>query len=141
MLMLVSRCQNVKYFINISCIILYKCFCLCVLHICLIRTPYIEIDRLMDSSDSVCRISASGKKRKNTFQPRGEFSSRRWHCVLSQHLQIGANDIANPADFGVAVDFVYAGFFLAKTILQGFDCNVESGFVSKFETVGDGFSG
>jgi len=43
----------------------------------------------------------------------------RYSCSSrgSQCLHIGANDIANPADFGVAVDFAYVGFLLAKTIL------------------------
>ena len=36
---------------------------------------------------------------------------------LTQRLHVWANNIANPADFGVAVDFVDAGFSLAKTIL------------------------
>jgi len=62
-------------------------------------------------------------------------------CVQSQCLYIGANDITNPANFGVAVDFVDAGLFLVKTILQGFDCDIESDFVPKFETVGDGLRG
>jgi len=35
----------------------------------------------------------------------------------SQCLHVGANDVANPADFGVAVDFIDAGLFLAKRIL------------------------
>ena len=33
------------------------------------------------------------------------------------------------------------GLFLAKTFLWSFDCNVESDFVPKFETVGDGLRG
>ena len=37
--------------------------------------------------------------------------------ALSQRLHVGTNDIANTADFGVAVDFIDAGLFLAKTIL------------------------
>jgi hypothetical protein len=37
--------------------------------------------------------------------------------ALSQRLHVGANDIANTADFGVAVDFIDASFFLAKTIV------------------------
>ena len=61
--------------------------------------------------------------------------------ALSQRLHVGANDIADPADFGVAVDFVYTGFFLAKTILQGFNCDIESDFVPKLETVGNGLRG
>jgi hypothetical protein len=71
----------------------------------------------MDSSDSVCRISASGEILKNTSAS-GEF-----HLgvvivsVQSQRLHIGSNDIAYPADFGVAIDFVDAGLSLAKTIL------------------------
>ena len=36
---------------------------------------------------------------------------------VSQRLHVGANDIANPADFGVAVDFVDVSLLLAKTIL------------------------
>jgi hypothetical protein len=59
----------------------------------------------------------------------------------SQRLHVGANDITNPADFGMVVDFVDAGLFLAKTILQGFDCDIESDFVPKLETVGDGLRG
>jgi hypothetical protein len=37
--------------------------------------------------------------------------------ALSQRRHIGANDITNPADFGVAVDFVDASLFLVKTLL------------------------
>jgi hypothetical protein len=71
----------------------------------------------MDSSDSVCRISASGEIRKNASV------SSEFHLgvvivsVQSQRLHIRANDITNPADLGVAVDFVDAGLFLAKAIL------------------------
>ena len=36
---------------------------------------------------------------------------------MSQRLHIGANDIANPADLGVTVDFVDLGLLLAKGIL------------------------
>ena len=76
------------------------------------------IDRPMNSSDSVCRIFASGEDAE-------EYSSiaASFHLDVgivraqSQRLHIGANDITNPADFGVAVDFVDAGPFLAKTIL------------------------
>ena len=57
--------------------------------------------------------------------------------ALSQRLHVGANDVADPADFGVAVDFVNTGFFSAKTILQSLYCNIDSDFVPKFETVGD----
>ena len=94
----------------------------------------------MNSSDSVCRISASGETLKNTLPIAASF-----HLDVgivraqSQRLHIGANDITNPADFGVVVDFVDASLFLAKTILQSFDCDVESDFVPKFETVGDSF--
>jgi hypothetical protein len=64
-----------------------------------------------------------------------------WGLVarLTQRLHIGANDIANPADFGVALDFVDPGPFLAKTIPEDFDCDVESDFVPEFKTVGDSF--
>jgi hypothetical protein len=72
----------------------------------------------MNSSDSVCRISASDETLKNTLRQR-----RVFHLDVgilraqSQRLHIGANDITNPADFGVAVNFVDAGLFLAKTLL------------------------
>lgn len=56
-----------------------------------------------------------------------------------QRLHIGANDITYPADFGVAVDFVGIGPLLAKTILEGFDCDIESDFVPELKTVGDSF--
>ena len=46
--------------------------------------------------------------------------------ALSQRLHVGANDIADPAAFGVAVDFVDASFLLAKAILQCLNCNIES---------------
>jgi hypothetical protein len=71
----------------------------------------------MNSSDSVCRISASGRRRRIPSDS-GDF-----HLDVgivraqSQRLHIGADDITNPADFGVAVDFVDAGAFPAKTIL------------------------
>jgi hypothetical protein len=61
--------------------------------------------------------------------------------ALSQGLQVGANDIADPAHFGVAVDFVDTGFLLAKTIPQSFYRDIESDFVPKFETVGDSLRG
>src|ERR1022692_3980383 len=95
---------------------------------------------LMDSSDSVCRISASGHACESAFYP-----SRSFHLKplpLSEPLQrlhIGANDITNPAGFGVAVDFVDIGPLLAKTILEGFDCDIESDFVPELKTVGDSF--
>jgi len=72
----------------------------------------------MDSSDSVCRILASCDAREDAFAHHDLFNL---NCgiseLLSQRLHIGANDIANPAHFGVAVDFVDASPFLAKTIL------------------------
>jgi len=46
--------------------------------------------------------------------------------ALSKRLHVGANDIADPAAFGVAVDFVDASFLLAKAILQCLNCNIES---------------
>jgi hypothetical protein len=61
--------------------------------------------------------------------------------ALLQRLDVGANDIADPADFGVAEDFVDTDFLLAKTILQSFYCDIESDFVPKFETVGDSLRG
>jgi len=51
---------------------------------------------------------------------RAKVGAREWmrlcSCVahVSQRLHIGANYIADPADFGVAVDFIDAGLFLAK---------------------------
>jgi hypothetical protein len=69
------------------------------------------------------------------------FRSETGVRALSQHLDVGANDIADPAGFGVAEDFVDIAFLLAKTILQSFYCDVESDFVPKFETVGDGLRG
>ena len=100
------------------------------------------IDRPMNSSDSVCRISASGETLKDTLLIAASFhldvGSVR---ARSQRLHVGANDITNPADFGVVVDSVDAGLFLVKTILQGFDCDIEADFVPKFETVGDGLRG
>ena len=61
--------------------------------------------------------------------------------ALSHRLHVGANDIANPADFGVAIDFVDTRLFLAKAILQCLNCNIESDFVSELKTVGDSFRG
>jgi hypothetical protein len=57
--------------------------------------------------------------------------------ALLQRLDVGTNDIADPADSGVAEDFVDTDFLLAKTILQSFYCDIDSDFVPKFETVGD----
>ena len=72
----------------------------------------------MDSSDSVCRILASLDAREDAFCPSRSFQSQLWHFGdLSQRIHIGANDITNPAQFGVAVDLVDASPFLAKTIL------------------------
>jgi hypothetical protein len=75
---------------------------------------------LKDFSDSVCRISsASAARQKRTHSGHRDVSISTVGIIkaLSQRLQIGANDITNPADFGVAVDFVDACPFLAKTIL------------------------
>ena len=36
--------------------------------------------------------------------------------AVSQRLDVGAHNVAKPADFGVAVDFIDAGLLLAKTI-------------------------
>jgi hypothetical protein len=71
----------------------------------------------MDSSDSVCRISASSEILKNTSGSGEIHLGIVIVSVQSQRLHIRANDITNPADFGVAVDFVDAGLFLAKAIL------------------------
>src|ERR1700691_6195938 len=93
---------------------------------------------LMDSSDSVYRISASGHAWESACCPSATVPSQP--LPLSdplQRLHIGANDITNPADFGVAVDFVGIGPLLAKTILEGFNCDIESDFVPKLKTVGD----
>src|SRR5580700_4775631 len=60
---------------------------------------------------------------------------------VSQRIHVGANDIADSADFGVAVDFGDAGPFLVKAILQCLNCNIESDFVSELKTVGDSFRG
>jgi hypothetical protein len=62
--------------------------------------------------------------------------------LLSEPLErrhIGANDITNSADFGVAVDFFGIGPLLAERILEGFDCDIESDFVPELKTVGNGF--
>ena len=85
---------------------------------------------------------ADDNARENTLSHRGSLTLN-WGVVAdqSQSLHIGTNHIANAADFGVAVDFIGAGLSLVKTILQGFDCDIESDFVPKFETVGDGLSG
>jgi hypothetical protein len=94
----------------------------------------------MDSSDSVCRILPTATRGRTLSAYRGPLNLT-WGVVagLTQRLHIGANDITNPADFGVAVDFVDAGPFLAKAIPEGFDCDVESDFAPEFKTVGDGF--
>ena len=66
----------------------------------------------MNFSDTVCRISASGKALKNTSSiPASFHRDFGIVCVRSQCLHIGANDITNPADFGIVVDFVDAGLF------------------------------
>ena len=70
----------------------------------------------MDSSDRVCRLPPAARGRM--LSPITNFSSQLWHFgAVSQRLHIGANDITNPAHLGVAVDFVDASPFLAKTIL------------------------
>ena len=74
----------------------------------------------------------------------GEVSSRCWYCqsVITAPPYRGEHWLSqNPAGFGKVVDFIDAGLFLVKTILQGFDCDIESDFVPKFETVGDGLRG
>jgi hypothetical protein len=58
---------------------------------------------------------------------------------MSQRLHVGTSDIANPADFGVAVDFVDVSLLLAKTILESFDRDIESNLVSEFKAIGNGF--
>src|SRR6266567_2790660 len=59
----------------------------------------------------------------------------------SQRLHVGANDIANPANLGIAVDFVDVGPLLAKRILQGFDCDIKPNLVPELKAVGDGLRG
>jgi hypothetical protein len=72
----------------------------------------------MNFSDSVCRISASGDALKKYSSISASFyRDFGIVCVQSQCLYIGANDVTNSADFGVPVDFVDAGFLLAKTTL------------------------
>src|ERR1700722_11395922 len=61
-----------------------------------------------------------------------------WPSRVSQRLHVGANDIANPADFGVTVDFVDVSLLLAKRIFQSFDCYIESDFAPELKAVGDG---
>ena len=61
--------------------------------------------------------------------------------AVLERLHVGANDIAHPADSGVAVDFVDASSLLAKAILQCFNCNIESDLVPELKTVGDGLRG
>src|SRR5258708_35836074 len=51
----------------------------------------------------------------------------------SPRLHVRANDIANPRDFGVAVDFVDGGLLLAKRILQCFDFNIDPDLVPDLE--------
>ena len=73
---------------------------------------------LMNSSDSVCRILPPATRGRTLSAHRGPLNFNRGVVAgLTQRLHIGANDITNRADFGVAVDFVDAGPFLAKTIL------------------------
>ncbi len=75
------------------------------------------MDRLTNSSDSVCRISACGEKLEYSSIALSFHLNVDIVRAQSQRLHIGANDITNPADFGVVVDFVDAGLFLVKTIL------------------------
>src|SRR6266849_7529259 len=60
---------------------------------------------------------------------------------VSQRLHVGANDIADPAYFGVAVDFVDGGLLLAEAVLQGFDRDIESDLVPELKAVGHGLGG
>jgi hypothetical protein len=91
----------------------------------------------IDSADSVCKISVSDA---GDTAHRG-LPSQTVGIIrgLSNRLHVGANDIADPADFGVAVDFVDASFLLAKAILQCLNCNIESDLVPKLKSVGDSF--
>jgi len=95
---------------------------------------------LIDFADSVCKILPPAMR---AIQLIATFPSQTVGGIgaLSKRLDVGANDIADPTDFRIAVDFVDTGFFLAKTILQSFYCDIESDFVPKFETVGDGLRG
>ena len=61
--------------------------------------------------------------------------------ALSKRLHVGANDIADPTDFGVAVDFADASFLLAKAILQCLNCDIEPDLVPELKTVGDSLRG
>jgi len=100
-----------------SCIIAYKHCFFCVLLEPQYAGGFDGIDGLIDSSDSVCRISSSAKCWR-ILSDCGEFHFDVGIVrAQSQRLHIGPNDITNPADFGVAVDFVDAGLFLVKTIL------------------------
>jgi|HubBroStandDraft_6_1064221.scaffolds.fasta_scaffold1970463_1 hypothetical protein len=61
----------------------------------------------MNSSDSVCRISASWRDAEECFPTAASFDLDVGIVrAQSQRLHVGTNDIANPADFGVTVDFV-----------------------------------
>ena len=86
------------------------------------------IQVLEDSADSVCKIYACGVARVELI---AIFQRVALLEALSQGLHVGANDIADPAHFGVAVDFVDTGFLLAKTIPQSFYRDIESDFVPK----------
>ena len=48
------------------------------------------------------------------------------------------DNFAHATDFGIAIDFVDAGFLLVKAVLQGFDCNVKTNLVAKLETIRHG---
>jgi hypothetical protein len=74
------------------------------------------------SADSVCRSSAAGDADDTAHRYFFHLQTVGILRSLSKHLHVGANDIAHPADFGVAVDFVDASFLLAKAILQCLNC-------------------
>ena len=113
-----SRLLSVKCFTNVSCIIIYNYFFICALLEPPSKRRFDGFDRLMNSSDSVCRISASWRDDEECFPPAASFDLDVGVVrAQSQRVHIGANDVTNSAHFGVAVDFVDRGLFLAKTIL------------------------
>lgn len=71
------------------------------------RSTLLGSTGLMDFSDSVCTILRTATRGKNTVSYGGSLTLN-WGVVAdqSESLSEGANDIANPADFGVTVDFV-----------------------------------
>src|SRR5580704_12023435 len=85
-------------------------------------------------SPHLCSARAQGGARE--WMPLCSCPSR-----VSQRLHVRANDIANPADFGVAVDFVDGGLLLAKAVLQGFDRDIESDSVPELKAVSYGLGG